>query len=82
LENPPSFAWGGGTLAGVGLDGGRVSGGGASLSRDDSVGREGIAKRIEPAPPTQLNLKTAVEEGFRARKWPSHPGKEAFLDEF
>jgi hypothetical protein len=29
-----------------------------------------------------LNLETAVEEGFRARKWPSHPGKEALLGEF
>jgi hypothetical protein len=29
-----------------------------------------------------MNLETAVEEGFRARKWPSHPGKEALLDEF
>jgi hypothetical protein len=32
--------------------------------------------------PSQLNLETAVEEGFRARKWPSHQGKEALLDEF
>jgi hypothetical protein len=29
-----------------------------------------------------MNLETAVEEGFRARKWPSHPGKEALWDEF
>jgi hypothetical protein len=29
-----------------------------------------------------FNLKAAVEEGFRARKWPSHQGKEALGDEF
>ncbi len=41
-----------------------------------------LRKQIEQARPIQLNLKTAVEEGFRARKWPSHSGKEALLDEF
>jgi hypothetical protein len=29
-----------------------------------------------------MNPKTAVEEGFKARKRPSHQGKEALLDEF
>ena len=29
-----------------------------------------------------MNPETAVEEGFMARKWPSHQGKEALWDEF
>jgi hypothetical protein len=29
-----------------------------------------------------LNLKTAVKEGLKARKSPSHQGKEALWDEF
>ena len=32
--------------------------------------------------PEPLNLETAVEEGFMARKWPSRQGKEALWDEF
>ena len=32
--------------------------------------------------PTHFSLKAAVEEGFKARKWPSHQGKEALWDEF
>jgi hypothetical protein len=30
----------------------------------------------------ELILETAVEEGFMARKWLSHQGKEALWDEF
>jgi len=29
-----------------------------------------------------FTLEAAIEEGFRARKWPSHQGKEGLLDEF
>jgi hypothetical protein len=29
-----------------------------------------------------FSLETAVEEGYKARKWPSHQGKEALWDEF
>ena len=42
-------------------DGGLAKG----FSRNNSVGREGIAKQIEPARPIQLNLKTAVGAGMR-----------------
>jgi hypothetical protein len=33
-------------------------------------------------PSSTFNLESAVEEGFRARKWPSQQGKEALWDEF
>jgi len=41
-------------------------------------GRVSSSRWMQPV----MNLETAVEEGFRARQWPSHPGKEALWDEF
>jgi hypothetical protein len=41
-----------------------------------------VVFRQKPWSTGPVNLETAVEEGFRARKWASHQGKEALLDEF
>jgi hypothetical protein len=41
-----------------------------------------MVRELIPNEGRPFSPETAVEEGFRARKWPSHPGKEALWDEF
>jgi hypothetical protein len=50
-------------------------------ARNERTTRD-LRKQIEQARPSQLNIETAVEEGFRARKWLYQQGKEALWDEF
>jgi hypothetical protein len=54
---------------------------GGLASKNWTVKRGDFCVRIS-AQIGRVNLETAVEEGFRARKWPSQQGKEALWDEF